>query len=102
MPFHTVTVIGVTTQQTFPAGQTVGAITASLIGGAPQTTTTLPLDSTLKAVFANVADGSYTVQLQATDGAGNPLGAPYNTPSFVVSDPGVVVNIPTGGTVTVV
>jgi len=94
-PTHTVTYVGTTTQQTFPAGTVVGPIQATLTGIAP-----VNLDANLTAVFTNVPDGTYTLTVQAYDATMNPLGAPY-TVSVTVSDPGVVVNVPNGGTVTV-
>lgn len=97
MSLHTVTIAVVFGSASFAAGQTVGPITATLNAPTP---VVVNLDGNT-GVFPGVADGSYTITVQATDGDGAALGAPFTTPVFAVTDPGVVINVPTGATVTI-
>jgi len=101
----TVTISWGTTPQTFPPGTVAGNFNVTITGG-PLTT---PLTSSVAAspaVFAGVSDNQgqppYVVTVQRVDSAGNSLGAAATATFDVVVPPDVVVDIPTGVTVTVV
>ena len=97
---HTVTYVASFTGQSFPAGTVAGPVMASLLQGTT-VVQNIALDATGTVNFTSVPDGSYvlSVQAMAADTV-TPLGAAYTAP-VTVSDPGVTINIPTGGTVTI-
>lgn len=97
---HIVTYTAQFTGKTFPSGTTLSATTASLVGPSGPVSAPVTLDANGVAVFTSVPDGTYTMTVQAFDGASAPLGAPYIV-QVVVSDPDVTINLPTGGTVVI-
>lgn len=100
-PVHTVTFVATTTPSTFPAGTgPIATYSAKLI---PTTAPAIPaqnLDINMKVVFNEVPDDTYTLNIQAFDGTGTAIGAPY-TVQIIVADQPVTLNLPTGGTVTI-
>ena len=102
MASHTVTFVATTTPTDYPAGTTIGPIVATILTAIGGSMEVLPvnLDSSNTAVFPSVPDGNFVLSVQATDGSGAPLGAAY-TVALVVTDPPVVIHIPTGGTITI-
>jgi hypothetical protein len=96
---HTVTYKAVFTSTSFPAG-TVLASTSATLSNSSGVAGTGNLDATGTIVFPSIADGTYTLTVQNIDSHGNNLGNPYIV-SVVVSDPPVMINVPTGGTVTI-